>query len=114
MDLVWSNLANEYEILDHIGAGTYGQVKKARHMKTSTDVAIKLIKDAFGDGYQAKKIISEIQIMRKLSLVKGNCFTTKIFDVVTPKFDPKSSEPLEYLFIVMDYDETDLKQVIKE
>lgn len=52
--------------------------------------------------------------MRKLSSVKGNCFTTHIFDVITSEFDPKSPDSIEYVFIVMDYETTDLKEVLKE
>jgi mitogen-activated protein kinase 1/3 len=52
--------------------------------------------------------------MRKLSSVKGNCFTTHLFDVVTSEFDPKSPDSIDFVFIVMDYETTDLKEVLKE
>lgn len=53
--------------------------------------------------------------MRKLSEVSHNCFTTKIFDVVTPpNFDYKSPEALDYIFIVMEYQSSDLKQLLNK
>ena len=94
----------DYEILKEIGSGTYGQVVKARHVKSEIFVAIKLLKNCFRDIYNARKVISEIQIMRKLTALKDNCFTTHIFDVITPAINSNSSEPIDYVFIVMDYD----------
>lgn len=47
-------------------------------------VAIKLIQNSFNDEYQSKKILSEIQILRQLSTMKSNVFTTKLIDVVAP------------------------------
>ena len=86
---------------------------KATHRQTGTDVAIKLLKKCFTNQYNSKKIISEIQIMRKLSGVSRNCFTTKIFDVITPAdFDYKSPDALDFVFIVMEYQSSDLKQLL--
>lgn len=105
----WSLIAQDYELMEELGSGSFGSVIKARHIKSNTNVAIKLLKNQFQDTYQAKKLISEIQVMRKLTAVKGNCFTTHIFDVVTSEFDPKSPDYIDYVFIVMDYEATDLK-----
>lgn len=77
-------------------------------------VAIKLVKNCFKDGYNARKLLSEIQIMRKLTEQKNNCFTTHIYDVIFPEIDESSEDPLEYVFIVMDYEESDLKQLLNE
>ena len=86
---------------------------RAKHRETGTNVAIKLLTKCFTNLHNSKKIVSEIQIMRKLTSVSRNCFTTRIFDVITPaSFDYKTEEPLEYLFIVMEQQYSDLKQLL--
>ena len=87
-------------------------VVSATHMETGTKVAIKLMTSSFQDNYDAKKKVSEIQILRKLSAIKDNCFTTKIFDVIISDINLESSDPLDYIFIVMDIEETDLSEVL--
>ena len=77
-------------------------------------MAIKLIKNCFKDGYNARKLVSEIQIMRKLSEQKSNCFTTHIYDVIFPEFDASTEDSLEYIFIVMDHEESDLRQLLSD
>ena len=111
-DPVWQVVADRYLINKTLGSGTFGVVVSATHIETRTKVAIKLMKSTFVDGYDAKKRVSEIQILRKLSEVKDNCFTTKIFDIIVPDIDMDSSDPLDYIFIVMDIEDTDLAEVL--
>ena len=92
-----------------MGSGSFGTVVYAKHMATQTDVAIKLLRNSFHDAYSGRKVISEIQIMRKLTERKSNCFTTLIYDVIIPEIDPEINGPIDYLFIVMNYEENDLK-----
>ena len=87
MDAIWNCLIDQYEIFECLGQGSFGKVMKARHRSTETDVAIKLLKDCFHNQYEAKKIVSEIQIMRKLSAIKSNCYTARIFDVIVPEIN---------------------------
>ena len=84
------------------------------HVPTQTKVAVKMIKNCFKDGYNARKMLSEIQILRKLSEQKSNCFTTQIYDVLYPEFDATSEDPLEYIFIVMEHEESDLRKLLSE
>jgi serine/threonine protein kinase len=56
----------------------------AQNRKTGKVCAIKLIVNAFEDQETAKKIFREVQIMRKLSSVKQNIFTTKLTDIIAP------------------------------
>ena len=111
-DPVWQVLTDRYEIHQTLGTGTFGVVVSATHMETGTKVAIKLMTSSFQDNYDAKKKVSEIQILRKLSAIKDNCFTTKIFDVIISDINLESSDPLDYIFIVMDIEETDLSEVL--
>jgi mitogen-activated protein kinase 1/3 len=41
--------------------------------------------------------------------MEGNCHTTKIYDIITPK----SSDNLGYIFIVMEFMQTDLKKIFQ-
>jgi len=112
MDPVWDVISDRYEIHQKIGSGTFGIVVSAEHIKTKTKVAIKLMKNCFNDPYDAKKRVSEIEIMRKLSGIDGNCFTTHLFDIIVPDIDLSSDDPLDYLFMVMDIEDSDLDVVL--
>ena len=57
---------------------------KAIHVPSHTEVAIKLVEYSKQNQYQLKKIVSEIQILRKLSSIESNCFTTLILDLILP------------------------------
>jgi len=83
---LWKTLEQNhpYEILEFLGKGSFGEVVKAMHLPTQELVAIKLMKDCFANTYSAKKQLSEINILRKFTEVKGNDFTTKIYDIITP------------------------------
>ena len=69
-------------------------------------MAIKLLKNIFRNEIYTKRVISEIQIMRKLSSIPNNIFTVKLLDLIY-------SEDTHYIFIVMDYVEFDIKKVLK-
>lgn len=57
---MWANLTKDYELDKHIGTGSYGEVLKAKNLKTGQEVAIKLVKNCFSDASQTRKILSEI------------------------------------------------------
>jgi mitogen-activated protein kinase 1/3 len=47
--------------------------------------------------------------MRKLSEVKSNVYTVKIYDIIVPdEFDASTDDPLDHIFIVMEYIESNL------
>ena len=75
-------------------------------------MAIKLIRNVFKDLYDAKKIIGEIELLRKMSEISGNCFTTHVYDIILPEFDTDSTDAMDYLFIVMEFEEMDLCKVL--
>ena len=67
----------------------------------------------FTDNYEAKKLLSEVHILRKLSSVKENAFTSKIFDIILPKnINLASDDPIKYIFIVMEYIDYDLQKLL--
>jgi len=51
---------------------------------TKEIVAIKLMKNIFGDSYQARKTLREIKILRKLSKIPNNLFVTQLIDIILP------------------------------
>lgn len=79
---------------------------QAKHKKTGKTVAIKLIRNLFSDVYSTRKIISEIQILRHFTNMKNNKHTTALLDVITD-----SNFEHDYMFLVMDYVDSDLKKV---
>ena len=121
-----------------MGEGTYGQVIKAKCKKTGEIYAIKLIKNIFKCVYQARLTYREIFILRKLSEVEENIFTTKLVDLIYPmQFRPQSSAGTEtdevrpgqsasssgmpnipgimkitFVFIVMEYVQTDFRKLL--
>ena len=112
-DPLWNTITNEYELICPLGVGSFGQVMRARHISSGVHVAIKLMKNLFDSNYSSKKLVSEIQIMRQMTSIQENCFTTKIYDVITAEFDPLNEDELTHLFIVMEYVDSDLQKLMK-
>jgi hypothetical protein len=42
------------------------------------------MKNIFGDIYQSRKTLREIKILRKLSRIPNNLFTTHLIDIILP------------------------------
>ena len=76
--------------------------------------AVKLMTDVFDDIHYLKQLVREIHIMRKLSIMPSNIFTTKLHDVIiTRGLDGEKTKDKEGLFLIMDYVESDIKKVIE-
>lgn len=58
---------------------------KAKHKVTNQIVSIKLIKDCFVNIHRVKMLLRELMILRKLSEMEDNIFTTKLYDVILPQ-----------------------------
>lgn len=85
---VWAIIQKDYDLHETLGEGSFGEVLKATEKKSGKMFAIKLVRNTFNDQYSARKIVREVGILRKLTKMKGNLFTTKLYDVVIPKIDP--------------------------
>ena len=81
---IWKYVEEYYDVLEYIGSGSFGQVIKAQAKDTGEIFAIKLIKNVFADTYHCKKVLREVVIMRQLSKMVRNVFTTRLHDVILP------------------------------
>ncbi len=138
LDREWRtpDIESKYEFIEFLGEGTYGQVVKARCKKTGEIYAVKLIKNIFKCVYQARLTYREIFILRKLSEIEENIFTTKLVDIIYPKqfrptcyqggdaemkdesgkgpsgVDETSMMKITFVFIVMEYVQTDFRKLL--
>lgn len=86
---------------------------KARAKHNGKTVAIKLIEDIFKNQYSCKKVLREINILRKLSKMPGNVFTTKLYDIMLPTKTKEGMESFDKVFLIMSYEEYDLKGIFE-
>jgi len=95
----------KYVPLKALGRGAYATVCSAQD-KTSNDkkVAIKKIGKAFDDLVDAKRIVREVKLLRHFK--HDNLIG--LYDLVPPL----DSEPFEDIYIVLEYMDTDLHQII--
>lgn len=121
LEPVWKYVLGDYELLEKLGKGSYGLVVKAKHRETGKLCAIKHIKDVFYNEYEAHKVLREVHIMRKLSTMKTNIFTSKLVDVIVPFRDQENSLSqkesqllFEEIFLVQEFFHSDMSNIIKE
>ena len=80
---LWDSIKGSYKILKFIGKGSYGQVVKARCLKSNQSVVIKLINNVDQSPKLMKRTLREIKILGELSKVQNNIFTARLIDVFT-------------------------------
>ena len=119
----WKYVLGDYELLEKLGEGSYGKVLKAKHRTTGKVYAIKHVKDVLYNTYEAHKLFREIHIMRKLSSMSKNIFTSKLVDVIVPfrevdsdtsKASEKSQLLIDELFMVQECFGADMSQMMRE
>lgn len=77
----------------------------AIHKPTNKKVAIKKMDGVFEDEVDCKRILREIDLLRKLN----HPYVINILDVL----EPKNLETFDTLYVVLELAESDLKKVIK-
>lgn len=62
------------------------------------------MRNMMSQSYEAKKLLSEVGLLRKLSGYSDNCFVPKIVDIiVSAEVKDPTDEPLDFVFIVMEH-----------
>lgn len=98
-------LMGKYNIEKQIGAGSYGAVVKARHAVTGKLVAIKRIVRIFSDLVDAKRILREIALLKRLN--HPNIVT--LIEVIVPD---NELDNFDELFLVLEKAPLDLKKLL--
>lgn len=98
-------VGDDYECVKLLGQGSYGAVCSAIHRPTGKKVAIKRMDGVFEDEVDCKRILREIDLLRKLQ----HPYVIRIHDVI----EPKNQETFDTLYVVLELAESDLKKVIK-
>lgn len=108
----YDEVLQKYHILNKVGEGTFAKVFKAKCLKTSKIVAIKHIDNFAKNDYGLVKTIREIQIMRQLGEQgQSGTFIPDLIDVIIPESE-KQGNSLKNIFVVMEYENTDLRTAI--
>ena len=98
-------VGEDYECIKILGQGSYGAVCSATHKPSGKKVAIKRMDGVFEDEVDCKRILREINLLRKLQ----HPYVITIIDVI----EPKDHEHFDTLYVVLELAESDLKKVIK-
>ena len=81
----WQEVKKHYSFKEYLGVGSFGTVLKATHRETKQTVAIKCIENFSESSYLSRQVLREIILLRKLSQIKENAFTTKLVDIILPE-----------------------------
>lgn len=77
----------------------------ALHKPTQKKVAIKKMDGVFEDEVDCKRILREVNLLRKLR----HPYVINVIDII----EPKSAETFDTVYVVLELAESDLKKVIK-
>lgn len=98
-------VGSDYECVKLLGQGSYGAVCSAIHRPTGKKCAIKKMDGVFEDEIDCKRILREINLLRKLD----HPYVIRIMDVI----EPRDKDSFDTLYVVLELAESDLKKVIK-
>ena len=79
-----------------------------RERATGKDYALKYIKDIFSSETMARYLTRELEIMKQLTSMSQNIFTTKVHDIVLGG----QPESFDSIFVVMNLGENDLHKLM--
>lgn len=83
----WSCLINKYHPTEVLFQDYFNVKVKAVDQTNGKFVIIKQVRRIFNTDYQARKVLREIAILRQLSAIEGNVFTSKLLEVIIPGVD---------------------------
>tara|TARA_B110000285_G_C14866387_1_gene487054 strand:+ start:89 stop:535 length:447 start_codon:yes stop_codon:yes gene_type:complete len=113
LEPVWRVAMIKYEIIRILGKGSYGLVVEAKDKQTKQKVAIKYIPNYDECEYSCVKTLREIKILKLLSEIPENTHTVKILDLFEAEKDElKNQKENSGIFIVMEYMDANLKQLL--
>ena len=98
-------LGDDYQPIKILGQGSYGAVCSAIHKPTGTKVAIKKMDGVFDDEIDCKRILREVDLLRKLD----HPYIIEIYDIL----EPRDRTKFDTIYIVLRLSESDIKKVIK-
>jgi mitogen-activated protein kinase 1/3 len=94
-----------FTVIKKLGEGAYGKVVEAQHKVTKEKYAVKQLLDIFSDNVDAKRMVRELKVFRKMN----ECpHIIKIVDIM----EPKSRVKFDTLNIVYEVAKSDLKKLI--
>ena len=113
---VWQTICHRYQPITFLGEGTFGQVVKARDLKSGKLVAIKLIRNAFSSNYESRKLLREIMILRQLTQMEDNVFSPGLIDILIPAKKTATASPKTFddVFLVMDCIDLNLNSIFSK
>jgi len=88
-------VGEDYMLIREIGQGSYGTVVKAKHLPSGKYVAIKKVSNVFSNPTDAKRLLREVQILRKMGRHRN---VVKLYDVLEPTRNPDTFQDLYYVF----------------
>lgn len=99
-------LLENYELNKQLGQGAYGIVWQGTHRKTKQNVAIKCFSDLWRDHVDAKRVLREVCILRR---IQDHSNIVKLHDIICPDDITNFKD----LFIVLELGAIDLKAYLK-
>lgn len=105
IDVMERETQGRYHFRRLLGQGTFGMVFEATDLQSGKPVAIKRIRNIFDSPLQAKRILREIRLMRKLNHEN----ITNLLDVRAPTL----YEDFDVIYFVIDLMDTDLAQLMQ-
>ncbi|CAN0287823.1 unnamed protein product [Discosporangium mesarthrocarpum] len=94
---------DQYDLLQTLGKGSFGLVRKARRKSDGKALVVKEMDYGLANDKQKQQIVAEVNILRELR----HPFIVRYYDRIVDKRNTK-------LYIVMEYCNTDLGQIIKK